>query len=301
MIKTFNSEGGEKYMGRLDRLLNKADSLSEKGRFQEALNILNKAHSLEPDNPEVYLSIALTYDAMDQYASSIPFYEKALELDPLDENALTHFGTTLCKLNRYSDALSLFNRALSLDPDNTFAKWQSAIAYKQLGFYEDALKMFFQCIVTDEHSEYLQEELHYQIGLCYYDMGWILEALKQFNKHLAINPDDHWAKLSLGNCYFDMGWINDSISKFKDLVNTNPEFIPGYNSLALSFAEKGWYDEALETLRTAQSIDPDDQSVKDSIDYIESLIEDDGNKALLFFVLIMQLFSRDKASNSPDN
>lgn len=281
-------------MGRLDRLLNKADSLSENGRFEEALTILDKAHSLDPHNPEVYLSIALTYDAMERYSAAIPYYEKALDLDPLDDNVLTHFGTTLCKLNRFSDALTLFKKALSVDPDNTFAKWQSAIAYKQLGFYEDALGMFYNCIGSGEHAEYLKEEIHYQIGLCYYDMGWVTEALKQFNLHLRINPNDQWAKLSLGNCYFDMGWVDDSIGKFQDILHSHPEFIPAYNSLALSFAEKGWYEEALETLRTAQSIDPDDQSVKDSIDYIESLLEDDGNKAILFLVLVLQLYNKNR-------
>lgn len=281
-------------MGRLDRLLNKADSLSETGRFDEALKVLDKAYRLAPDEPEVYLSIALTYDAMEQYQSSNIFFEKTLELNPEDENVLTHYGTTLCKQNRFEDALSLYEKALSIDPGNTFAKWQSGLAYRQLGFYEDALRIFIQCLGNNNLPEYLKEEIYYQIGLCYYDMGWMIEAIKEFNRHLSLNPDDQWAKLSIGNCYFDMGWIDDSISKFKELLNSNPDFIPAYNALAFSFAEKGWYGEALDTLRMAQTIDPNDQTIKDSIEYIESLLDDDGGKALIFLALLMEIYARNR-------
>ena len=50
-------------MGRLERLLNKADDFKEEGHFNEALTELKKAIEIAPYDPDVHLSIALTYDA----------------------------------------------------------------------------------------------------------------------------------------------------------------------------------------------------------------------------------------------
>jgi len=87
-----------------------------------------------------------------------------------------------------------------------------------------------------------------------------------------------------------MGWVDESIKKFQGIINLNPEFIPSYNALAFSFAEKGWYKEALEVLKNAQRISPDDQTIKDNIDYIESLI-DSGNKIVMLIYILLKIYA----------
>ena len=119
-------------------------------------------------------------------------------------------------------------------------------------------------------------------------MGWTREALSEFRKQIEICPEDTWAHLSIGNCYFDLGWIDESSVKFREVITMAPEFIPAYNALALSLAEKGWYDEALEVLRAALQISPEDESVRDNMDYIQSLKEDDdGPKGIIFLSIIL--------------
>jgi len=131
-------------------------------------------------------------------------------------------------------------------------------------------------------------------------MGWTREVLLKFRKQIDICPDDTWAHLSIGNCYFDLGWIDESSAKFREVITMSPEFIPAYNALALSLAEKGWYDEALEVLRAALQIAPEDESVMDSMDYIQSLKEDDdGPKGIILLSIIQGLLkNREKLEES---
>lgn len=284
----------ESFMGRLERLLDKADILKETGKFNDALVELAKAMEIEPENPDVYLSYALTYDSMNDLKASLPYFEKALVLCPNDHYIMTHLGITLARNEKYSEAIEILNEALEINPEYIVAKWNLGLIYRTIGLYEDALKEFLECVVLDSESEYVKEEIHYQMGLCYYDMGWTREALNNFNNHLKLFPNDIWGHLSIGNCYFDLGWIEDSIRKFKDSLQICPDFIPAYNSLALSYAEKGWYEEALEVLRTALLIVPNDQSVKDNIDYIQSLKDDDddGYKGIILFSIILKLLKK---------
>jgi superkiller protein 3 len=234
---------------------------------------------------------------MGEFETSVAYFKKAVELDPDDSYIWTQFGITLARMGRYSDALSVFQKALAIEPKYIVARWNLALTYRALGCYEDALAELQTCIHLDPDSEYIKDEIHYQLGLCYFDMGWTLEALREFKKHVELFPEDIWAHLSIGNCYLDLGWTDESINKYKEIINAYPGFIPAYNSLAVSLAEKGWYDEALEVLRKALEIAPEDKSIKDNIDYIQSLKDDeDGFKGMLLLTLILQFLKKRQIS-----
>src|SRR3972149_6027643 len=246
-------------MGRLERILNKADNFKESERFEEAIRELIKALKIAPHDPDVYLSFALTYDAMEEFETPVAYFKKALELGPKDCYILTQFGITLGRMGRYSDALTVFEGALTIEPSYVVAKWNLALTLRAIGCYEDALSEFMQCIRTDMDSDYIKSEVHYQIGLC----------------------------------YFDMGWVDETKNKNQEILRSCPDFLPAYNSLALSLAEKGWYDEALDVLRVALECAPEDESIKDSIDYIQSLRDDEnGFKGILTYCIINQILKR---------
>jgi tetratricopeptide (TPR) repeat protein len=200
-------------------------------------------------------------------------------------------------MGMHDESIRSYHEALDLEPDYVIAKWHMALTYRSVGLYEDALRYFQECGASGTEVDYINDEIHYQTGLCFFDMGWTKEALTEFRKHIDLCPSDTWAHLSIGNCYFDFGWIDESAAKFREVISLSPEFIPAYNALALSLAEKGWYDEALDVLRAALSISPDDESVKDNMDYIQSLKEDDdGAKGVILMGLILQLMKKKELS-----
>jgi tetratricopeptide (TPR) repeat protein len=287
-------------MGRLDRILNKADNFKETGRFHEALRELTKALKIAPHDPDVYLSFALTYDAMGELETSIFYFGKALELDSSDPYIWTQCGITFARLGQHKDAFDAFERALTIEPNYAMAKWNLALTYRAIGCYEDAISEFISCTLLDSDQDYIKEEIHYQLGLCYFDMGWTSEALKELKKHVDLFPGDMWAQLSIGNCYLDLGWVDESMSKYKEIISLCPDFVAAYNSLAFSMVEKGWYDEALEVLRMAQEVAPEDESIKENIDYIQSLKDDeDGFKGLALFSVILRALNKKQTLKNP--
>ena len=286
-------------MGKLEKLLNSVDKFNENGRFADALNQLKKAVKIAPENSDVYLSFALTYDLMDQTESALKFFHKALEISPNDTDVLTSLGITLSRSNRLNEAIEVFEQALSIKPELPIAKWHLALTYKFMGLYENSLEFLLELKENIDEYDFIKEEIHYHLGQCYFDMGWIENSLAEFKKQIEISPEDTWAHLSIGNCYFDLGWLEESITCFKNIIRTNPSFIPGYNALAFSYAEKGWYNEALEVLRDAEKIAPEDESIKENIDYINSLIDEDGNKLLFLFNFLLKIYKEKTKTLSP--
>ena len=187
-------------------------------------------------------------------------------------------------------------KSIKNNPGYSLAIWHLAIAYKASGLYEEAINLFKQCM-ENEYDQYF-DEIHYQLGLCYFDMGWNIEAIRQFKSHIEFVPEDSWAYLSLGSCYFDLGWLDEAIGKYKEIIGFDPEFIPSYNSLAFAYAEKGWYSEALDVLREAQKIAPEDQSVRNNMDYIESMIDEDRNKFLVLFFMLLKIKTKNSDRSS---
>lgn len=299
LLATHSVYRGRKHnMGRLERLLNKADNFKESGRFEEAIKELKKAMRIAPRDPDVYLSFALTYDAMEEFKSSILYFKKAIEIAPEDSYIWTQLGITLGRMGSYAEALAVLHKALTIEPNYTVARWNLALTYRALGCYEDALTELTECANSDPDSDYVKGEIHYQLGLCYFDMGWTLEALREFKRQTELFPDDVWAHLSVGNCYMDSGWIDESIGKYKEIINASPDFVPAYNSLALSLVEKGWYDEALDVLKTALEFAPDDESIKEHIEYIQSLKDDEGGfKGLILYIVLQILKGKHSSKN----
>jgi tetratricopeptide (TPR) repeat protein len=230
---------------------------------------------------------------MEEFETSVFYFRKALELGPKDSYIWTQFGITLARMGRYKYAFDAFQKALTIEPNYIIAKWNLALTYRAIGCYEDAISEFVTCMELESESEYIKDEIHYQLGLCYFDMGWTKEALNELRDHVELFPNDLWAHHSIGNCYLDFGWIDESIDKYKKIISACPDFVPAYNSLAFSMAEKGWYDEALEVLRTALQIAPEDESIRDSMDYIQSLKDDeDGFKGIMLFSLLLQILNK---------
>lgn len=287
--------GARKNMGRLEKLLNKAINFTEIGKCEEALKILGKARIIAPDDSEVYNSYALTYDAMNNFELSIASYQKALSLNSKDPHIYTQYGITLCRMGHVNEAIQKLTKALLISPGFIMAKWHLGLCYKMIGFYDESLGAFKECLEPGNPDfDYVKEEVYYQIGLCYFDMGWTQEALKYFRLQLQNNPYDDWSLLSIGNCYFDLGWIDESIETFKNVIKIKPDFITAYSSLAASYTEKGWYDEAIDVLREAQMIAPEDESIKDNIDYIESLRDENGKNSLVFLSIITDIIEKKK-------
>ncbi|HSG31437.1 MAG TPA: tetratricopeptide repeat protein, partial [Thermodesulfobacteriota bacterium] len=110
-------------MGRIERILSKVDSFNETGRFEEAIKELNKAIDIAPDDPDVLLSFALTYDAMNDLDTSVTYFHKAIEQCPEDAYLWTQYGITLSRNNKHHKAIKIFQHALILDPIYSIAKW----------------------------------------------------------------------------------------------------------------------------------------------------------------------------------
>jgi len=90
-------------------------------RLQEALRLVRRAVSLEPENGAYVDSLGWAHYRLGQYEEARDHLERAVELEGADATIYEHLGDTYRALGRLEEARGQYRRALDLDGDNAAA------------------------------------------------------------------------------------------------------------------------------------------------------------------------------------
>ena len=90
-------------------------------RLQEALRLVRKAVSLEPENGAYVDSLGWAHYRLGQYEEARDHLERAVQLEGADATIYEHLGDTYRALGRLEEARGHYRRALDLDGDNAAA------------------------------------------------------------------------------------------------------------------------------------------------------------------------------------
>jgi protein O-mannosyl-transferase len=112
---------------------NLASALLGGGRYEEAVDHLNKAIRLKPDYAEAYNNRGVAYTNLGQYKLAIEDYNKAISLNPNNALAYNNRGFIYGKLIQYQQAIEDYNEAIRLRPDYVRAYYDRGVAYLKQG------------------------------------------------------------------------------------------------------------------------------------------------------------------------
>lgn len=101
--------------GSVLRLMGRA--AQELGRPEEAAEHYGRAMAMDTDDADTIELLALLRYGQQRYASALDLFRRRAELDPDSAQTYVNIGTTLYYLDRVEEAIRNFVHALSLDPD----------------------------------------------------------------------------------------------------------------------------------------------------------------------------------------
>ncbi len=105
-----------------EKVLARAESLYDRGRFDEALVALTKASRLMPENGKVWFELAMTLVHMDRKGEALGMMEKAINRDPNNVAYLKHAAMTCMELNLNEKARNYFEEILKMNPGDQEAR-----------------------------------------------------------------------------------------------------------------------------------------------------------------------------------
>jgi tetratricopeptide (TPR) repeat protein len=162
-----------------------ASQLIRNKRYADAEGEYRAAIQLDPQNPDLHLSLGMTLGRQGDWDGQITEDREALRLNPNNDRAHVSLGYALSRKNDRDGAVAEYREALRLNPDSEGAHLSLAILNSQLGDWDGAIAEYTE--VERLHPNYFA--IHYSLGMAYEHKGNRQAALQEYHTAYQLNPN----------------------------------------------------------------------------------------------------------------
>lgn len=161
------------------------DCYLQRGDPAEALAEYHRALSLQSDYAPAYDGLGRAAESSGDVQKAIEHYRKAIELNPGYPDAAIHLGDLFLRDGRLNEAIDLFLTAIKVRPD-------FAAAYNRLGVAYARQRLSNEAIAALRQAETLERGNSWHpvtIGGIFQDLGFLVQARREFDKALELDAD----------------------------------------------------------------------------------------------------------------
>ena len=209
------------------------------GRFDEALELIQKAILLLPVQPIFHMNLGVAYRRLGRLEEAVACLQRAAALG--QEMAAVHMnlGDALYGLGRIDDSIASSQRALALRPDYAEAHSNLGNALAKKRRWDEAAACYHRALALK--PDYA--EAHNNLGNAFIEHHRWDEALACCQRALALKPDLIEAYGNLGVALVEMGGPSAALDFYRQTIASRPDFAPAHWNLALLLLRIGRYEE----------------------------------------------------------
>jgi tetratricopeptide (TPR) repeat protein len=240
----------------------------QQARLEEALRYYTRARQLRPDYLAVLVHLGNLYLQQNQWPEAAASFQQALAINP--RCAAAHYGLGQMALSgrKFAEAVSRFEQALAEAPEATRLHYALAMAYRGLGNLERAqahlqqqgkvgVRVFDP--VTDALQELVRgERLPLLRGRLAFAARRYAEAVAEFRKALAVNPESLAARVNLGSALAQSGSVKEAIDEFQKALKLDAKNASALFNLGVLLAQENHHLEAIQHLQALTQVNPKD-------------------------------------------
>jgi tetratricopeptide (TPR) repeat protein len=136
----------------------------------------------------------------------------------------------------------------SAEPDN----FRLALYHQRAGDFEQALIHYKAALQRDE----MNVEAHNNLGGLYLSRNLVDEAVREFQRVVAIEPAYAPAHINLSAAFYKLGRFDAAAAQAREALRIDPRSGDGFVNLALAQKAAGQPSDAQASLRRALELDP---------------------------------------------
>lgn len=241
-------------------------------RVDEAIRQYRLARALRTDYLAVPVNLGNIYLQLNRLVEATENFNAALAIDGNCAPALYGLGQVAVSQRHYAEALKYFERALALIPGANRIHYSLAMAYRGLGDTEKTKEHLARqgtvgVRVNDPLVDSLQElikgeRIYLARGKLAVESRRYAEAIEEFRKALAANPESVTAHVNLGSVFVQTGTLKEAAEHFETALRLDPKNINAHFNLAVLLARVEKHQEAVSHLQFVVSADPHDVSAR---------------------------------------
>ena len=235
-----------------DGALGDARRLSQQGKFDEAIAMLEALALKDPELKGLAHELGVTYYKKNDYLKAAASFKKALEEDPGDNEAVQLMGLSYYLSGRPAEAIAPLEKVQTWYPSaNVDAAYILGICYMQTKDYPSARKAFAK--MFDVPAESAASYLFTARMLLRQDFGPVAEEYAK--KAVELDPKLPLAHSLLGELYLYKSRLPEAIEQFQKELELNPGEAAVYYKLADAYSRLQKYEEAERLLQRSIWLD----------------------------------------------
>jgi len=189
-------------------------SKSRKESLEQALELAQKAISLDESFPTCYGLLSIIYMFKKQYEKAIAKAEQAIALDPNGADAYSRLGGVLHMAGRRQEAIAPLEKAIRINPM--------------------APSIYFR-----------------RLGTAYRDIGRYEEAIVQLKKAINLSPDSLYPHTALAATYSLAGRDEEARAEVSEVLRIQPKISLKSLAKRVAYKNKADIDRLIDALRKA--------------------------------------------------
>lgn len=236
----------------------KSDTLVNKGEYQMALSLVEKALQLDNNNYFAFNNLGIVKHILGYPENEVlEALTKSYELNQNYEIGLYNLTNYHLQLKNYSEVINL--GSLYIDRADRYGRNRNnkAQVYAIIGESYNYLKSF------DKAEYYLTKSLkinskipeaYKERGIAFKNLGKLSEALKDFNEAIDLNPFYHQAYNSRAIYFDDLEQNEKALMDYNKAINLDPKSSVYYLNRAEFRIKIGEIEKACEDITKSDSL-----------------------------------------------
>ena len=234
-------------------------SYARLGKFESAIEFLEKAIELEYDD-QVAFELASLYFDKEEYQKAVLYFKQLDTISPDFEGYEYGYSQALHKEHQTEEALKIAQQGLSKNPFETRLLLHASQLSYELHQPEQAEAYLLQ---AQEDAED-QEEILLRLGTLYQEQ----ERYEDIIALKIYEPENLLTKWMIAKSYQELEELESADALYQELapdLKDNPEFLEQYIYL---LRELGKVEEARDLIQAYLQLVPDDLQMQDLYDYL---------------------------------
>ncbi|MDD0854814.1 tetratricopeptide repeat protein [Halobacteriovorax sp. GB3] len=202
-----------------------------------------------------------------EYAKASTLFNEVIEVDGKNVDAFFYLANIFHIRGEIGKAIKAFNKVLEIDPNHTDASISLSVLYNDIGHYENAKKVFEKANervkakktgegIEDKHINKKFAIKHLEIADLYLTYNRFDEALFEYNKVVALDPENYEARIKVAKVYAKKGFSSKAFDELQRLKNENPSYQPARVAMGVLYYGNGKILEAQSEWERVLSMDP---------------------------------------------
>jgi len=203
-----------------------------------------------------------------EYDLAEPYLSELAAGDAPFADVFDMLGVIYHQQGRVQEAALMFERALAINGNYTEAALNLAVTYNDLGKYKEANAIYARVMDAsknaprqlDPYAKGKLANMHADLGAAYRGLGLLTDAVREYEKALALCPTFHDLRADLGATLREAGNLDAAAREFERIREDRPRYIPARLHLGLVYYGLGRNVEALAEWQEILVFEPGNKS-----------------------------------------